>query len=175
MLSGSMTGSYTGSFTGSGELIVGVISSSFSETASFALNAGGGGGSGDGFPFSGSADITGSLNVTGSTSITGSLNATSITETSARKFKENINAITSSDIVYNLRPVTFDWKKDGSHDIGLIAEEVSEHMSELVSKDQDGNIEGVKYTKLTSLLIKAVQDQQQTINELTTRISNLEN
>ena len=48
-------------------------------------------------------------------------------------------------------------------------------MSELVSKDQDGNIEGVKYTKLTSLLIKAVQDQQQTINELTTRISNLEN
>ena len=175
LLSGSMTGSYTGSFTGSGELIVGVISSSFAETASFALNAGGGGGSGDGFPFSGSADITGSLNVTGSTSITGSLNATSITETSARKFKENINAITSSDIVYNLRPVTFDWKKDGSHDIGLIAEEVSEHMSELVSKDQDGNIEGVKYTKLTSLLIKAVQDQQQTINELTTRISNLEN
>lgn len=172
-LSGSMTGSYTGSFTGSGESIVGVISSSFSETASFALNAGGGAGAG--FPFSGSADITGSLNVSGSTSITGSLNATSITETSALRFKENINEITSSDIVYNLRPVTFDWKKDGSHDIGLIAEEVGDHMTELISKDQDGNIEGVKYTKLTSLLIKAVQDQQQTINELTTRISNLEN
>ena len=173
LLSGSMTGSFTGSFTGSGAALVGVISSSFSETASFALNAGGGAGAG--FPFSGSADITGSLNVSGSTSITGSLNATSITETSALRFKENINEITSSDIVYNLRPVTFDWKKDGSHDIGLIAEEVGDHMTELVSKDQEGNIEGVKYTKLTSLLIKAVQDQQQTINELTTRISNLEN
>jgi len=173
LLSGSMTGSFTGSFTGSGAALVGVISSSFSETASFALNAGGGAGAG--FPFSGSADITGSLNVSGSTSITGSLNATSITETSALRFKENINEITSSDIVYNLRPVTFDWKKDGSHDIGLIAEEVGNHMTELVSKDQEGNIEGVKYTKLTSLLIKAVQDQQQTINELTTRISNLEN
>ena len=173
LLSGSMTGSFTGSFTGSGAALVGVISSSFSETASFALNAGGGAGAG--FPFSGSADITGSLNVSGSTSITGSLNATSITETSALRFKENINEITSSDIVYNLRPVTFDWKKDGSHDIGLIAEEVGNHMTELVSKDQEGNIEGVKYTKLTSLLIKAIQDQQQTINELTTRISNLEN
>ena len=89
------------------------------------------------------------------------------------RFKDN--EITSSDIVYNLRPVTFDWKKDGSHDIGLIAEEVGDHMTELISKDQEGNVEGVKYTKLTSLLIKAVQDQQQTINELTTRISNLEN
>ncbi|MDB4342848.1 tail fiber domain-containing protein [bacterium] len=173
LLSGSMTGSFTGSFTGSGVALVGVVSTSFAETASFALNAGGGAGAG--FPFSGSADITGSLNVSGSTSITGSLNATSITETSALRFKENINEITSSDIVYNLRPVTFDWKKDGSHDIGLIAEEVGNHMTELVSKDQEGNIEGVKYTKLTSLLIKAVQDQQQTINELTTRISNLEN
>ena len=173
LLSGSMTGSFTGSFTGSGVALVGVVSTSFAETASFALNAGGGAGAG--FPFSGSADITGSLNVSGSTSITGSLNATSITETSALRFKENINEITSSDIVYNLRPVTFDWKKDGSHDIGLIAEEVGNHMTELVSKDQEGNIEGVKYTKLTSLLIKAVQDQQQTINELTARISNLEN
>ena len=173
LLSGSMTGSFTGSFTGSGVALVGVVSTSFAETASFALNAGGGAGAG--FPFSGSADITGSLNVSGSTSITGSLNATSITETSALRFKENINEITSSDIVYNLRPGTFDWKKDGSHDIGLIAEEVGNHMTELVSNDQEGNIEGVKYTKLTSLLIKAVQAQQQTINELTARISNLEN
>lgn len=179
MLSGSFTGSSTGSFTGSGAGLVGVVTSSFAITASHALNSSGG--SGNGFPVTGSAPIsgtlsvTGSINVSGSTSVTGSLNATSITETSALRFKENINEITSSDIVYNLRPVTFDWKKDGSHDIGLIAEEVGDHMTELISKDQEGNIEGVKYTKLTSLLIKAVQDQQQTINELTTRISNLEN
>ena len=69
-------------------------------------------------------------------------------------------------IIYNLRPVTFDWKKDGSHDVGLIAEEVGDHMTELVSKDKEGNVEGVKYSKLTSLLIKAVQDQQKEIDEL---------
>ena len=172
-LSGSFTGSSTGSFTGSGAGLVGVVTSSFAITASHALNSGGGG-SGAGFPFSGSrADVTASLNVTGgianftaSMIVDGALSATSITETSALKYKENINEITSSDIIYNLRPVTFDWKKDGSHDVGLIAEEVGDHMPELVSKDKEGNIEGVKYSKLTSLLIKAVQDQQKEIDEL---------
>ena len=172
-LSGSFTGSSTGSFTGSGAGLVGVVTSSFAITASHALNSGGGG-SGAGFPFSGSrADVTASLNVTGgianftaSMVIDGALSATSITETSALKYKENINEITSSDIIYNLRPVTFDWKKDGSHDVGLIAEEVGDHMTELVSKDKEGNVEGVKYSKLTSLLIKAVQDQQKQIDEL---------
>ena len=172
-LSGSFTGSSTGSFTGSGAGLVGVVTSSFAITASHALNSGGGG-SGAGFPFSGSrADVTASLNVTGgianftaSMVVDGALSATSITETSALKYKENINEITSSDIIYNLRPVTFDWKKDGSHDVGLIAEEVGDHMTELVSRDKEGNVEGVKYSKLTSLLIKAVQDQQKEIDEL---------
>jgi len=166
VISGSnMTGSFTGSFSGSGENILGVVSSSFSETASFALNAGGGAG----FPFSGSAEITGAL------AVTGSLSATTITETSAQRYKENIASITSSNVIYQLRPVTFDWKETGTHDIGLIAEEVNEHIPEMVSIDEDGNIEGVKYSKLTSLLVKAVQDQQQTIEQLTTRISYLEN
>ena len=178
-LSGSFTGSSTGSFTGSGAGLVGVVTSSFAITASHSLNSGGGG-SGAGFPFSGSrADVTASLNVTGgianftaSMVVDGALSATSITETSALKYKENINEITSSNIIYNLRPVTFDWKKDGSHDVGLIAEEVGDHMTELVSKDKEGNVEGVKYSKLTSLLIKAVQDQQKQIDELKSLLKN---
>lgn len=57
----------TGSFSGS---LVG--SASFATTASFALNSGGG----SGFPFTGSARLTGSLDVTGSVRISGSLNIT---------------------------------------------------------------------------------------------------
>ena len=166
-LSGSMTGSYTGSFTGSGEKIVGVISSSFSETASFALNAGGGG-SGAGFPFSGSADITGSL------AVTGAFFATSITETSALRYKENVSNLDSIASLYKLRPVTFDWKDTGVKDIGLIAEEVKEHVPELVHLDEEGGAEGIKYSKLTSLLIKAVQDQQTEIINLKSRLDNLD-
>ena len=166
MLSGSMTGSYTGSFTGSGAKIVGVISSSFAETASFALNAGGGAASG--FPFSGSADITGSL------AVTGTFFATSITETSALRYKENVSNLSSVDSLYKLRPVTFDWKDTGIKDIGLIAEEVEKHIPELVHIDENGGADGIKYSKLTSLLIKAVQDQHSEIINLKTRLDNLD-
>jgi hypothetical protein len=100
---------------------------------------------------------------------------TSITETSAERYKENIETLDSGDIIYNLRPVTFDWKTTGERDYGLIAEEVNEHLPELVKKSEEGEVEGIKYTKLTSLLIKAVQDQQSTIEELTKRIGWLEN
>lgn len=51
------TGSFSGSFTGTGSGITGIISSSYATTASYAVNAG----QGAGFPFSGSAVITGSL------------------------------------------------------------------------------------------------------------------
>ena len=165
-LSGSMTGSYTGSFTGSGVQIVGVISSSFAETASFALNAGGGAASG--FPFSGSADITGSL------AVTGTFFATSITETSALRYKENVSNLDSIASLYKLRPVTFDWKDTGIKDIGLIAEEVEKHIPELVHIDENGGADGIKYSKLTSLLIKAVQDQQTEIIDLKSRLDNLD-
>ena len=74
-------------------------------------------------------------------------------------------------MVLNLRPVSFDWKDTGEKDFGLIAEEVNEYLPELVKKDELGEVEGIKYSKLTSLLIKAVQDQQQQIDKLTKEIS----
>ena len=162
---GSFSGSYTGSFTGSGASIVGVISSSYATTASYAENAGGGG---SGFPHTGSAEITGAL------AVTGALFATSITETSALKYKENVTDLDSVDSLYKLRPVKFNWKDSGNIDIGLIAEEVNKHVPELVHLDEEGGAEGIKYSKLTSLLIKAVQDQQKQIIDLKSRLDNLD-
>ena len=63
IISGS--GYYSGSFDGDGSRLYNLISSSYAITASYALNAGGGG-VGVGFPFSGSAVISGSLTVSGS-------------------------------------------------------------------------------------------------------------
>ena len=64
IISGS--GYYSGSFDGDGSRLYNLISSSYALTASYALNGGGGGGTGAGFPFSGTAVITGSLIVSGS-------------------------------------------------------------------------------------------------------------
>ena len=101
--------------------------------------------------------------------ITGSLNATSVTETSALRYKKYVKPLRSqSDNVYKLRPVHFKWKDNNRGDIGLIAEEVGEIYPELVSIGVDGNAEGISYTKLTAVLIKTIQ-------ELSARIDKLEN
>ena len=163
---GSSTGSFSGSFSGSGDAIKGVISSSYAITASYADNGGGAGGSG--FPHTGSAEITGAL------AVTGALFATSITETSALRYKENVTDLDSVSSLYKLRPVKFNWKDSGNDDIGLIAEEVNKHVPELVHLDGEGGAEGIKYSKLTSLLIKAVQDQQKEIKDLKSRLDNLD-
>ena len=74
------------------------ISSSYAVTASYALNGGGGGGTG--FPFSGSAVITGSLYVSGSGGITGSLLGTaSYASTAAIQFVTNsIQSLTGIEV-----------------------------------------------------------------------------
>jgi hypothetical protein len=93
----------------------------------------------------------------------------SLTETSALRYKENVQDLEDTSKVMQLRPVTFDWKKDQKHDIGLIAEEVAELYPELV--ETNGGITGIKYTKLTALLIKTVQDLNARIEELETQIT----
>jgi hypothetical protein len=98
----------------------------------------------------------------------------SITETSAQRYKENIQTLESGDSILKLRPVTFDWKESGEKDYGLIAEEVNDHLPELVKKNEEGEVEGIKYSKLTSLLVKIVQEQQIEISNLKNRLDSLD-
>ena len=98
----------------------------------------------------------------------------SITETSAERYKDNIQTLEGSSIL-QLRPVTFDWKSTGEKDYGLIAEEVDHYLPELVKKNEEGIVEGIKYSKLTALLIKVVQDQQSKINSLENEIKWIKN
>ena len=94
--------------------------------------------------------------------------AGTINETSARRFKENIVSLEDSlSKTLQLNPVEYDWIKDGKHDIGLIAEEVNEILPDLVHKE-DGEIQGIHYSRLTAILIGAVK-------ELTARLEELEN
>jgi hypothetical protein len=90
----------------------------------------------------------------------GALTATSITETSSITLKENINPIMGGlDSVLSLSGVTYD-RKDGStkNEAGLIAEDVFEVLPNVVSLDDNGNPEGINYTKLTAYLIEAVKE-----------------
>src|SRR6056300_269327 len=161
----SPTGSYTGSFTGS--MLVddgsGSFSGSFEGDGSNLTGVGG-------FPHTGSADITGSLIVTGSAFVT------SLTETSAERFKTNITNLDSQiDNISLLTPVSFNWKEDNREDIGLIAEEINEIYPEFIGKNPNGEIQGIKYSKLTAVLVKSIQELNEKNKELELRIKQLEN
>ena len=136
-----------------------------SGVVSYTTGSLGGGGGGGSFPFSGSAQITGSLSVTGSAFVT------SLTETSALRFKNNIEGMSDElGNVYKLRPVDFEWKDSGEHDKGLIAEEVNLIYPEFVSLNIDGTMQGIKYSKLISVLIKSVQELKDEVDSLKSKI-----
>jgi trimeric autotransporter adhesin len=62
-----------------------------------------------------------------------------------------------------LRPVTFRLKTDpeGAVQYGLIAEEVDKIYPELVIRDDQGKIQGVRYDELAPMLLNEMQEQQQ--------------
>jgi len=93
---------------------------------------------------------------------------------SSRRYKTNIETlVTDPNRVLMLRPVTFDWKSTGQHDVGLIAEEVSETVSDLAIFDENGNPDGVKYDKVAIYLLELVKQQEKRINELEEKVKDL--
>lgn len=83
---------------------------------------------------------------------------------SSRRYKEDIHPFRSGfDVINRLRPVSFNWKQDGKPDVGLIAEEVAEVEPRLVTFNDKGEIEGVKYDRINVALINAVKQQQSQI------------
>ena len=93
---------------------------------------------------------------------------------SSRVYKENIVPFVGGlDMIERFRPVTFDWKERGEHDLGLIAEEVAEVEPLLVTYNRNGKIEGVKYDQIGMLLINAVKEQQGQIQQQQKQIETL--
>ena len=75
-----------------------------------------------------------------------------------------------------LRPVEFDYieSEGGGHQIGFIAQEVKEIYPDLVGERADGMFTLTDMNKNDARLIKAIQEQQATINALTARVVALE-
>ena len=90
------------------------------------------------------------------------------------KLKKNVEDISYGlDDVLKMRAVEFDWKekRQGKHDIGVIAQELEKIIPEVVQEVDTLKTDGethkvVDYAKLTSVLIKAIQQQQEEIELL---------
>ena len=77
------------------------------------------------------------------------------------------------EILNRLRPISFTWKANGSRDFGLGAEGVAKVEPLLVTHNDKGEIEGVKYDRLNVVLINAVKEQQQRIERQQKQIATL--
>ena len=95
---------------------------------------------------------------------------------SDRNLKTNITQIKNSlSKILQLNGVEFDFIESansgylGVHQIGLIAQDVKKIIPEVVGENVDGNL-GVSYQHLVALLVEAVKEQQEQINELKRKI-----
>jgi hypothetical protein len=108
------------------------------------------------------------VEVGGNMNITGNFIAASITESSSITLKENINPLINTlDKILQLNPVTYD-RKNGlnKNEVGLIAEEVNKVIPNIVSKDSEGKLQGINYTRLSVYLIDAIKTLAKEVEQL---------
>ena len=111
----------------------------------------------------------------------GDVIAASTQISSDKRLKENIEDLPYGlNEVIKLRPVEFNWikeKRDGKHDIGVIAQEVEDIIPEIVKETlhlpMEKNYKSVDYAKLAVVLVNAVKEQQVQIEELKEDINKL--
>jgi hypothetical protein len=100
-------------------------------------------------------------------------------QSSSLRYKEEVENLDSQiDNLMNLRTVKFKVKGTNEDATGLIAEEVAEVIPELTFKNEvegfdEPQIDGVSYGDLPTYLLKAIQEQQEMINELKSEIQTL--
>ena len=101
-----------------------------------------------------------------------------IVQPSDSRLKDNITPIsTPVDKIKSLRGVEFDWNSGeqvGTHDVGLIAQDVEAVLPEAVTTQEDG-YKNLAYTKVIPLLVEAMKEQQAMIEALKAEIELLKN
>ena len=115
---------------------------------------------------------TSKLDVGGDAKISGVVTATDFDATSDIRLKTNVQPIEDPIAkVIQIEGVSFNWKKDNSPALGVIADQVEKVIPQLVHGDDPKT---VNYNGLVGLLIEVVKDQQKQIDTLSERLSKLE-
>lgn len=106
------------------------------------------------------------LGAAGSTSLCRNANEQISTCSSSLRYKTNLAPFRNGlNLVNRLSPISFTWKDGGMRDLGLGAEDVAAVEPLLVIRNDKGEVEGVKYDRITLVLLNAVKEQQDLINK----------
>jgi hypothetical protein len=102
----------------------------------------------------------------------GNMTAQNFFSVSDQRFKKNISTITDAgNLLKQIRGVRFDWLKDGSPDIGVIAQEVFTVIPEAIVSSMNGSMLTVAYNKIIPLLIETIKDLQIRVEALESKCS----
>ncbi len=116
----------------------------------------------------------GTLGLAGATSLCRNLLNQISGCSSSLRYKTNIRPFMGGLSVLNrLRPITFDWKQGGMHDLGFGAEDIAAVEPLLITRNDKGEVEGVKYDRITAVLVNAVKEQQAQITRQQDEIAGL--
>lgn len=96
---------------------------------------------------------------------TGQLTAVDVNTSSDVKYKDNVQPIASAlDTINSIEGVSFNWKETGQRSYGVIAQDLAKVLPELVHSAERGLT--VSYLPLIAILIEAIKEQQQQIDQL---------
>jgi hypothetical protein len=88
---------------------------------------------------------------------------------SSERFKKDIKPMDrSSDAVLQLKPVTFHYKNDSTNtsQFGLVAEEVEKINPDLIVRDAEGKVHGVRYDAVNAMLLNEFLKQHSKVENL---------
>jgi len=100
------------------------------------------------------------------------------TLTSSKRFKEEIRPMDkASDALFELKPVSFHYKKEidpsGTPQLGLVAEDVEKVNPALVVRDKQGKPYSVRYDQVNAMLLNEFLKEHQTVKELKKQVTEL--
>lgn len=79
---------------------------------------------------------------------------------SSERYKDDIEPLEgASDKLGRVRGKRFNWKDDGSEDVGVIAEDVADAVPEAAVRDGGGRAAAVDYGRLMPVMIEAINEQ----------------
>jgi hypothetical protein len=101
------------------------------------------------------------------------------TLSSSRRFKHDIQPMNkSSETLFALKPVTFRYKKDADPSqalsFGLIAEEVAQVSPELITRDEEGKPQTVRYEAVNAMLLNEFLKEHKAFIEERHKVETLE-
>lgn len=109
--------------------------------------------------------IINTLGAAGSTTLCRNTANQISTCSSSLRYKTNIGQFSQGmSFVNKLRPISFDWKDGGLKDVGFGAEEIAKIDPRFVTFNDRGEVEGVKYDRLSAAFVNAFKEQQSQID-----------